>query len=578
MWRFDIPAGVRVFIWAGCIALVLTGCTTSSFRRSADRSAYGIIQHAENKVLGHTNAFTIDTPYSGRKPQDILPEELIQERLQTNQRVLSIEGAIEQAMKNSRDYQTQKETLFRTALTLSSTRYQVGRTVELSSGADATANRSSAGDESASATVNNGLTFSQLFRTGGRLTVDLLNSIMLYYSGRPELSFSRISGGLVQPLLRGFGRNSTEVESLTQATRNMVYAVRNFSYFQDQFALGIVNDYFRLLQQKDTIRNNYTNYLRRVESTRRLEARGVDRETKTAVDQARQAELTAKDSYVNSVANYLNSLDQFKITLGLPLTEKLYLDDKALDEIQQTGLLPTGLDSDLAYRLAVQKQMQMLNYIDQFEDSKRKIRIAAEQLKPALTLAGNAELQSEGATDYTRFDADHVAASVGLQLDLPFDYIPRGNTYRAALLTFESDLRSFTRRLDDLKNSIDNGLRTIEQRRQNYIIQTNALALANSRVESTTMQQQAGRVEVRDVNDALDSQVQAQNSVTAALVNFQQSRLQLMLAIGALDTEQAKFWLKDQLPAFLPSGTPVAARPGTALGDSPRGAPDAHHR
>jgi outer membrane protein TolC len=400
---------------------------------------------------------------------------------------------------------------------------------------------------------------SRLFKTGGRLTVDLLNSIMLYYSGRPELSFSRISGSLVQPLLRGFGRNNADVEALTQAERNMAYAVRTYSLYQDQFALGIANDYFRLLQQKDTIRNGYTNYLRRVESTRRLEARGVDRETKTSVDQARQAELTAKDSYVNAIASYRNSLDQFKITLGLPLGEGLFLDDTALDEVEQTGLVPAPLDSDVAYHLAVQKQLQVLNYIDQFEDSKRKARIAADQLKPRLDLTGDASLQSEG-TDYTRFNPDQVAASVGLQLDLPLDRIPRGNAYRAALVTFESDLRAFTRRLDDLKSSIENGVRTLDQRRQNYIIQTNALALADSRVASTILSQRAGRAEVRDLNDALDAEVQAQNQVTAALVNYQQGRLQLMLAIGALDTERPKFWLKDHLTGFLPGTASVQAQ------------------
>jgi hypothetical protein len=60
---------------------------------------------------------------------------------------------------------------------------------------------------------------------------------------------------------------------------------------------------------------------------------------------------------------------------------------------------------------------------------------------------------------------------------------------------------------------------------------------------------QAGRIEVRDLNDALDSQIAAQNSVTVALVSYQESRLQLMLDIGALDTETQNFWLKDHLAA-----------------------------
>jgi hypothetical protein len=115
--------------------------------------------------------------------------------------------------------------------------------------------------------------------------------------------------------------------------------------------------------------------------------------------------------------------------------------------------------------------------------------------------------------------------------------------------------------LDTLKDSIDRGLRTIEQDRQNYEIQKNALELANRRVDSTTLLLEAGRAEVRDLVDAQDAQIAAQNAVTAALVGYQQTRLQLMLDIGALDTDVPKFWLKDHLAAFVPGKAPASGRP-----------------
>jgi len=544
--------------------LLFTGCTASQQRRYADQNAYRIVQQAETRVLGHTNQFNIDTPYSSRNPQEILPTELIEDRLRTNQRVLTLEAAIDLAVKNSREYQKAKEDLYTAALELSNTRYAIGGRVTPSSVTTAVAERDSSGQRSADVTTETGVTISRLFQTGGRLTVDLLNSVMLYYSGRPELSFSKVSGSLIQPLLRGFGRNNLEVEALTQKERDMIYAMRSFSLYQDQFTLGIANDYFRLLQQKDNIRNRYTNYLGRVQSTKRLEARAVDRERLSDVDQARQAELTAKNNYVDTIARYKSALDLFKLTLGIPLGEKLFLDDQALDELQLAGLVPAPLDATVAYRLAVQKQMRVLNFIDQFEDSKRKVRIAADRLKPALTFTANASLESEAPADYTRFDADKVSAGLGLQLDLPLDRLPRANFYRAALVTFESDLRTLSRRLDDLKNNIENGLRTLEQRRQNYEIQQNALTLANRRVASTTLLLEAGRAEVRDLVDAQDSQIAAENGVGAALVDYQETRLQLMLDIGALRTDTSKFWLQDHLAAFLPGGSPVAAQPKPA--------------
>ena len=399
-------------------------------------------------------------------------------------------------------------------------------------------------------------------KSGGQLSASLANDILRYYTGDPRRSLvSILSVNLTQPLLRGFGRNNPAVENLTQAQRNVVYAVRNYSFFQDQFALEILIDHFNLLAQKEIMRNRYTNYLGRVQSTKRLEARAADRERLADVDQARQAELTAKDNYVNAVASYRNSLDQFKIKLGLPLGEKLALDDRELDEMEKNGLVPASLDPVAAYRVATAKQLQILNAIDVFEDTKRKIRVAANQLQADLKIVADADLSSTPPTDYSHFDPDKVRADVGLQLNLPIDRLPERNFYRSTLVTFEAGLRSFTLTLDALKESIDQGLRTLDQSQQNYEIQRNALELANRRVESTTLLLEAGRAEVRDLVDAQDAQISAQNAVTAALVGYQQTRLQLLLDIGALDTEVPKFWLKDHLAAYLPGNAPASANP-----------------
>jgi outer membrane protein TolC len=560
---------------------LLGGCTAAHHRRAADNDVYQIVQQVERQVFGRTNAFTIDTPYSGRKPADIAPDELIEDRLQTNWRVLTIEGALDLAVNNSRRYQAEKENLYLTALGLTGSRHQfspqffdvasvrVDRTGAPRIGTQRVpildTNNMVVGfvnvpvqdsPVTVSGAARNSIGVTKLLKTGGLLGVTLVNDLFRYYTGDPQRTItSLISVDIFQPLLRGFGRNNPAVENLKQAERNMVYAIRDYGFFQEDFAVEVVNDYINLLAQKDNIRNRYTNYLGRVQATKRLEAR-EDRDRRIDVDQARQAELTAKNNYVNTVATYRNSLDQFKIQLGLPLGEKVFLDDKALDEIEQTGLVPVPLDPEQAYRLAVQRQLPILNAIDRFEDRKRKIRLAADELKPGLDFFADARLGSEGPTDYTEFDPDKIRAGAGFELDLPFDRLAERNEYRATLVDFESELRTLTLTLDNLKDSIERGLRTLEQRRQNYQIQKNALELANRRVASSTMLQQAGRAEVRDLVEAQDAQIAAQNAVTSALVAYQEARLQLMLDIGALDTQPPKFWLKDHLATYFPETRP----------------------
>src|SRR5438093_9786083 len=278
-------AGAGLILLAIAGVVLLAGCTSAHYRRSADKDTYQIVQQVEARLFGKTNAFTIETPYSHRKPTDILPPELIEDRLQTNRRLLTLEEALNLAFTRSRAYQMQKETLYLTALSLTGAKHafspqffassdaKINRVAndvdvlrkEVTSGPSGPVTNVTVATETqvkAVGTAHSQVRVRQLLKSGGSLRVtlanDIVNDLVLYYNGDPQRSIvSTISVNLVQPLLRGFGRNHPAVEALTQAERNVVYAVRNHSFFQDQFSLAIVNDYFTLLAQKDTIRNRY---------------------------------------------------------------------------------------------------------------------------------------------------------------------------------------------------------------------------------------------------------------------------------------------------------------------------------
>src|SRR6185436_13152408 len=122
-------------------------------------------------------------------------------------------------------------------------------------------------------------------------------------------------------------------------------------------------------------------------------------------------------------------------------------------------------------------------------------------------------------------------------------------------VAFEQRLRDLSLTLDQLKDSIERGLRTLNQRKETYEIQQSALAVANSRVEAALANLEAGRAEIRELVEAQDAQINAQNAVTSALVGYQDARLELMLQIGLLDTGMEKFWLRDHVATQLQVGT-----------------------
>ncbi len=528
-----------------------TGCSRKRYEQAADRQTYQIIHQAEQQVFGRTNLFSIDTDYTGRDPATLLPEEIIGQRTGTEHRVLNLEEALDLAVGHSREYQTQKEQLYLTALSLTGAQYEFSPIFL----ANSTASVSGSPSASQFGTLRSRVGVGQLLQTGGRLSVSLANDLLRYFTGwssspgntTRDSAIDFLSVELSQPLLRGFGRNDPRVENLTQAERNVVYAVRSFSQYQRQFAVDTVSAYFGLLALKDTVRNNFTNYLRRVETTKYVDARAVDRVRRSEVDDARSAELSARIDYINSVATYLNSSASFKLRLGIPQSDDLFLEDKDLRDLAEAGLITVDLDRNAGFRIALENQLELLNAIDRFEDSKRKVRLAADALKPGLLLSSSASLQNDALVDYARIDLNEVRYSVSLGLDLPVDRRRERNTYRATLVSFEAQIRALSLSLDNAKNRIDEGLRTLEQRRLNYLNRQASLEVANRRVENNTLLLEAGRATLRDVREAQDLLIAAQNAETITLVDFLRVRLQLLVDVGVLKPGEAEFWLKDPL-------------------------------
>lgn len=523
------------------VCLFVWGCTAPYYRRQADRDAYRIIQQVEEQLYGQTNVFTIDTRYSQRDPQNIPPAEIIASRHSTNYVFLTLEDAVNLAITNSRNYQLRKEQLYDVALTLTDRRYQFSP--HFFGGSEATFTRTESGEKRVQ--IDSNLGVSQTLKSGATIGLNIFNGLLRYYTGDPrEQAISTISANLSQPLLRGFGPKVV-TEQLTQAERNVIYEVRDFTHFQNTFATDIVLEYFRVLQQKDRVYNQYQNYLSRSNTTAYLRARAVDREKPLDVDQAEQNELDAKNNYINSIVSYFRALDQFKITLGLPVSLTIEIDEQAIKDLQEAGPIPVYLDEDTGFELAIDHFLPLLNEIDRFEDSKRKIVVAANELKADLGIVSTASLNSQPPTKYTKFNFDDIRVDVGLQLDLPLDRLRERNTYRRTLISFEQEIRSLEQFLDETRNRIVQGIRDVEQFRSNYEIQRMAVSLAERRVQGVELEYKAGETLLRNVLDAQDSLILARNAATQALVDYLEARLNLLLDLGVLNTELEDFWLRD---------------------------------
>jgi outer membrane protein TolC len=68
------------------------------------------------------------------------------------------------------------------------------------------------------------------------------------------------------------------------------------------------------------------------------------------------------------------------------------------------------------------------------------------------------------------------------------------------------------------------------------------VALAKRRVASTNLFLQAGRAQIRDLLEAQEDLISAQNALTAALVSYRVAELNIQRDMGVLEVNESGLW------------------------------------
>ena len=385
--------------------------------------------------------------------------------------------------------------------------------------------------------------FGQLLADGAQISTSIAIDWARFLTGDPRTSLgSVLTASFTQPLLRGRGRKVAQ-ENLTQAERNALYQMRTFNRYRKIFVVSIVNDYYRVLQRRDIVTNAENNYKSRVESRERLEMEAeAGRKPPFEVDQARQSELDARDSYVQARQRYEQQLDEFKITLALPTSADVELDQNELQALAEIGITDPGYELDAAIEIALAQRLDLANSADAVDDAERKVLVAADNLGVELNLVGSARVGSTPETNFRRLQFHKGTYGLGLEADLPLDRKAERNAYREALIAMAQRQREYENAIAGVELDVRRAYRQLQEYAERYRTQTNSLALSETRVESTTFLLQAGRVTTRDLLDSQDALLGAQNNVTAALVDHAIAKLSFFRDIGILQVRPDGMW------------------------------------
>lgn len=381
---------------------ILAGCGRGFYRRQADRDSYSLVAAVAAQTQAGLPGCSIDPGPESRMFDPGLPDfpPMPPDDPQSHQLMGCVDGkrgsrrwgrygctdrvespsweaylplneegqlaldrrtAVQLALIHSRDYQSQLENLYLSALDVSFERFVFDTQFFGSNSTFFTADGPArAGSSSSLLTIDNDLEARKLFATGAELIVGMANSLIWQFSGPNDYSaFTLLDFSVLQPLLRAGGR-AVVLEALTGAERALLANVRQMERFRRGFYAQVVTGrspgpgpsrggpglaapggggggggLIGLLETQVRIRNQEFNVTGLRESLSEVEAaHEAGRIDRFQVDQARQALYNAQSSLLALETGYQNALDAYKVQLGLPPELDLLIDDPMLDRFR----------------------------------------------------------------------------------------------------------------------------------------------------------------------------------------------------------------------------------------------------
>jgi outer membrane protein TolC len=551
------------------VALILCACAApEAYVRQADDAAYAII--AEKQQQGGEEPplvpFCLESADSVEHHlrQKLLTEQMLPGANASSAKVagvlsgqaykLPLIEALQVAAYNSREYQLNKEQVFRAALALDLQRDNYGNSFSgFLSSMWSTQKTDGTRVSGLSSAASGGWEYN--FKSGVAFATSIgFDLVQLLTANRVSARGIIADTSISIPLLRGAGQRIV-TEPLQQAERDMLYALWSFARYQRSFAVQIASEYLLVLERINKVSTAYDNYQRLVSSRQRAQRLAdAGRLPRIQVEQALQDELRARSSWVSAQQVSENSLDSFKIMLGLPVDAALELDSQILTKYADLDLAAKDIAVDaapqglLATALAQRRDLRIAR--GKLIDARRQIAVAEDNLRAEVTLlgsgsAGNGRSLSTADSDDGHLDLDHGLYSALLTIDLPLERTAERNALRTSLLDWQQQKRTVEGLEDTVKYQVRSAWRGWHESLALIKIQAQALEVAQRRVASTDLFLQAGRIQMRDLLEAQDALVLTHDALVAAQVQYRISAMELKRDLGTLKIDAAGAWLED---------------------------------
>jgi outer membrane protein TolC len=529
-------------VWVS--ALAAAGCSAESHARRAELMAERLLEERGERVLGTREATAREPALRAPEEQESPPAG--EERAEGEggaapeappggagapaPRVLDLRSALAIAYATSRQMLDRKEALHLQALSLASVRHDFAPQLALTlaylfdapPGPDANSG-------------NARFTASQILPTGARLDLTASTGVAAQEGLAGDYD-SLVSLSLAQPLLRGGGHAVTH-EPLIQAERDLVYAIREFELFREDFSIDVARRFYDLVNQKQSIDNQRRNFESNELARRQAEALfAVGRAKELDVLRARRSELNARNDLLEAEESLQLALDNFRIFLGLPEDEPVDVEPDAPEFTE------VAYDERSAIEVAMENRLDLRNRREQLEDVERGLRLARNALLPDLGLTLGTTYATSDPDSLGGSDPERSDTSLALTLGVPLDRVRERNAYRASELGLARARRGLEQFEDELRVSIRSSFRELERRLQSLEIQRILIEDQTKNVRIAELRFERGELPNRDVVEANQALLDAENALIDEQVNYEIARLRLLRDLGILFVDDSGMW------------------------------------
>jgi len=232
--------------------------------------------------------------------------------------------------------------------------------------------------------------------------------------------------------------------------------------------------------------------------------------------------------------------------LGLSLVQ-------ARARAETVSLVPVDISSDTALDVARVYRLDWMNAQAAYVDSWRNIQVVANDLMSDLDIVFTGDIGNIGDNP-VKFNSDNGRLRAGLEWDAPLTRLVERNNYRRAQIQYQRTRRDYYQFRDFISQGLRDTIRTLDLNRINFELRRAAVQVAIAQVERTQLRlqepakpnqnnQQFDSSTARDLLNALDSLLSAQNDFLSVGVNYEVLRRGLDVDMGTVQLDDRGIWI-----------------------------------